>query len=174
MSRAHGLFLVLVLLASGSYAQASFSWAEKKDFQWQDFTGFPDDSSPFAANVNTGVSHRFRIDSTGRLVKGSSTITAYFYPKLSWYKPKQVNAGLLRHERLHFTITELHARIFRKQVAHFKFTTNARIEIKSIYRKIEQKRQKMQTELDRQTQHGLLDEKELIWKEKVNRLLAKY
>jgi hypothetical protein len=174
MPRTYGLLVIFALVTTSSYAQARYPWAEKQHFEWKDFTGFPDAESPYAASVNTGLSQDFSIDHDGKLVLDSLQITAYFYPKLSWYKPKQVNADLLKHERLHFTITELHARMLRKQIARFNFTTNLRSEIRQMYQEIEQKRQKMQIDFDAQTQHGLRAEQELLWEEKVNLLLAKY
>lgn len=174
MSGLFGLLTVFALLAATSHAQVRFSWEEKQLFEWNDLTGFPDAESPYAASVNTGLSLQFSIDPNGKPVAGSLKITAYFYPKLSWYKPGQITAGLLKHERLHFTITELHARMLRKRFARFTFTANARSEIKAIYQEIEQKRQKMQADFDAQTRHGLSAEQELLWEEKVNLLLAKY
>jgi hypothetical protein len=174
MFRRFGKLVLCVLLTTASYGQVRYAYAEKKCFKWEDLTGFPNAESPYAASVNTGLSQHFNIDSDGKLVSGSLQITAYFYPKLSWYKPKQINAGLLKHERLHFTITELHARMLRKQIAEFKFTTDSRSEIRQMYQEIEQKRQKMQADFDEQTQHGLRVEQEHLWEEKVNQLLAKY
>lgn len=174
MSHTFGLLIVIALFATSTYAQVRFSWAEKQHFEWEDLVGFPDAKSLYAASINTGLSQHFNIDPNGKLVSGSLQITAYFYPKLSWCKPEQVNNGLLKHERLHFTITELHARMFRKQIVEFNFTTDSRSEIKQMYQEIEHKRQKMQVDFDNQTQHGLHTDQEFLWKEKVNLLLSKY
>jgi len=174
MLRFYGSLVMLSFLTSTSYAQVRHSWVKKQHFEWEDLTGFPDAESLYAASVNTGFSQDFSIDHDGKLVLSSLQITAYFYPKLSWYKPKQINADLLNHERLHFKITELHARMLRKQITGFNFTANLRSEIRQMYQEIEQKRQKMQADFDGQTQHGLRVEQELLWEQKVNLLLAKY
>ena len=174
MIRTCGLLLIIAFFATSTYAQVRYAWSEKQYFEWEDLVGFPDAESPYAASINTGLSQQFRIDPDGRLVSGSHQITAYFYPKLSWYKPEQVNSGLLQHERLHLKITELHARMFRKQTVGFDFTTNSRSEIRQMYQEIERERQKMQADFDKQTQHGLNADQELVWQEKVNLLLSKY
>lgn len=168
------VLLAVCLVFSPFKTDYRYSYIEKSNFTWNDFKAFPDAESPFAANVNTGISHTYELDNNGKLVPNTSQITAYFYPKLSWYKPDLVSKKLLKHERLHFAISELHARMFQQRVAHFHFTENTQQEIKQLYKEIEQQRQQMQALFDQQTRHGLDTEQEEFWQEKVSRLLAKY
>lgn len=168
------IFLLVFIIVSSFKTDYRYSWDEKSDFVWSDFKAYPDKNSPYAANVHTGLSHTFSTNSRGKLVSGSSQITAYFYPKLSWYKPELVNMSLLNHERLHFKITQLHALCFEDRVKNFTFTENSKQEVNSIYQDIEHNRQKMQQQFDEETHHGLNAEAETKWEHKVDSLLAKY
>ncbi|WP_031427605.1 DUF922 domain-containing protein [Flavimarina sp. Hel_I_48] len=168
------LGMILFFSCATFAQQPRYSWSEKKDFSWADLSGFPDEQSLYAASVNTGISQDFSISFKGGAKLSSLQITAYIYPKLSWYKPGRVNAALLEHERLHFMITEVHARMLKETISKFDFSEDIRSEMNHLYRKIEQKRQKMQQDFDAETRHGLNNQRELFWEEKVNQLLAKY
>ena len=49
-----------------------------------------------------------------------STAQATFDPNTSWVRnPKTASEALLRHEQLHFDITEVYARLMRQKLALF-------------------------------------------------------
>ena len=154
-----------------SNAQVRFSFAEKSDFEWSDLKGSTDTQSPYAASVNTGISYSYVTDHDGVLVKDKSEVTAYLYPKLSWFKPKQTSDRVLRHERTHFAISELHARMLRKGLAELPNSKTAKADVKKIYSEVENSRKSMQKLFDAETQHSLLMEEELAWEQKISEQL---
>ena len=153
---------------------ARMSWRDGHTLSWSDFQGLPSKGSAFSASSNTGISHRFTIKSTGIIDKSKSIIKANFYPKLSWYKPELIDEFTLKHEQTHFDISEVHARMFRKAVAEFRFTRNSKAEIQRIYKRIESSRRKMQSQFDAETEHSVNREAEKLWEVKVQALLHKY
>ncbi|MEE3224931.1 MAG: DUF922 domain-containing protein, partial [Bacteroidota bacterium] len=80
----------------------------------------------------------------------------------------------LKHEQTHFDISEVHARMFRKAVAEFRFTRNSKVEIQKIYKKIESSRRNMQQQFDAETEHSVNREAERRWESNVEALLRKY
>lgn len=153
---------------------ARFSWEAHKPLTWSDFRGAPDRFSKFAATSNTGISHTYSVNSKGYFVANSSQVRANFYPNLSWYIPKLINETTLAHEQTHFDISELHARILRKELSDRRFSHNAKREITAIYENVEKARKAMQYQFDRETNHSVDREKEIIWENYIAKLLAKY
>ena len=153
---------------------ARFSWEAHKPLRWSDFRGAPDHFSKFAATSNTGISHTYSVSSKGYLVANSSQVRANFYPNLSWYIPKLINKTTLAHEQTHFDISELHARILRKELSQRRFSHNAKREITAIYANVEKARKAMQFQFDQETNHSIDLEKEVIWENYIAKLLKKY
>ncbi len=148
-----------------------FSYSEKPEFQWKDLKGRPDRVSPYAALVNTGISQTFMVDSHGFLIKNSVEVTAFFYPKLSWYKPEFVTENLLRHERCHFAISEIHARLLRKMIDQFEFSSHSHRQIDSLYKSVEKQRLDMQAQFDLETLHSQNKNQEKYWEGRIKREL---
>lgn len=141
---------------------------------WNDFKGRPDRLNTYAASTSSGISHGYSINHKGYLVKEDSWVKAYFYPRLSWFRPQKVTAKTLRHEQTHFDISELHARILRKKIAQFTFSHRSKQEIKAIYKEVESSRHKMQEAFDKETRHSMNSEAEAAWERKVAKLLREY
>ena len=163
-----GFILFLAFFIVSDTATVRFSYIEKAHFTWHDFTGKPDKTSPYAASVNTGISQSFITTEKGELIKDSVKITAYFYPKLSWYKPDYVTPLLLEHERNHFAISEIHARILRDKIRGFPFSFRAGEQIDSLYRTVEKARILMQSQYDLETSHSRNENAEKQWQQTIN------
>src|SRR5690606_40361550 len=72
-----------------------------------------------------------------------SSDLSYFNPHLSWVVPASRNDYLLKHEQLHFDITELHARKLRRELANIsveKLGKNAKEVLNAYYEKMEKQR----------------------------------
>ena len=90
--------------------------------------------STAAATTASGISYNFSTSYENNELKVEYTVSAYFYPTRSWYKPEVCNDVTLMHEQLHFDITELYARKMSKQLAETKFTENVKEEVLKIYK----------------------------------------
>ncbi|WP_416440684.1 DUF922 domain-containing protein [Leeuwenhoekiella sp. A16] len=169
-------FLILLLIVSTFVKNdvERVSWSDHKKITWEDFKGTPEAKSVFVASLNSGISHSYSLDKNGYLIKEESEVKAYFYPTLSWYKPELATPSVLRHEQVHFDISELYARKLRMRVANFEFTSNSQKEIKDIYREIEKGRQEMQQAFDKETIHSVYGAAEDFWEKKIAELLKEY
>jgi len=102
------------------------------------------------------------------------SVESFFTPESSWHIPERVTPHILKHEQAHFDISELHARILRKNLAEKKFSKRIKSEIEGIYQEVEQNRRAMQTKFDAETDHSRNAEKEAFWQKYIAQQLAEY
>jgi hypothetical protein len=81
---------------------------------------------------------------------------------------------LLKHESLHFDITELYARQLRQALHETDFTKvkNISSEINKLYTKASQDAEREQERYDKDTEHGLNAAKQQLWNEDIAKRLA--
>ena len=169
------LVIVVISLFFIQDRQETILWSTTNDLEWDDFKANPDLYNNVAAVTASGLSFQYstKKSSTGELIDYNFNIEAHFFPKDSWYKKESVNTTILNHERLHFDITELFARQFRKKLATTKFSKNIDSEIKAIYRNIKIALSKVQNQYDNETNHSRNLEKQKEWEIKINSELQK-
>ncbi|HEY1010275.1 MAG TPA: hypothetical protein VGE58_09200 [Daejeonella sp.] len=108
-------FLLIFCLIFGSVQTQShlIPWSESTKIQWKDFKGTPEANPKLYAMTRSGIY-------TSSLVNGSKlTVVArsVFDKNTSWARQGFDTLRILEHERLHFDITELLARQFKKAVS---------------------------------------------------------
>lgn len=175
------LYLLSFLLFQGIISMAQndaekIFWIED-GLTWNDFQGNVDNSSPFNANTNAGLSFAWGVKNDNGVIELTYEVTSYFNPGLSWVKKDSYNDHLLRHEQLHFDITELHARKLRKKVAEINISQlgkDPRIVITRVYQSVEKERSAMQQKFDRESKHNLDKDAEARWQQFVRAELKKY
>jgi len=150
------------------------AWSQDKPLDWKHFKGSPLTTDTYAASSATGLSQGYELDGNGVLNKSGTKVTAHFYPEFSWYKAKDTSRLLLRHERAHFDITEIHARKLRKRISEFTFTSNSKEEITALYNQVEKERQVMQKQFDQETNHSRNKEQEVAWENIIAKMLENY
>ena len=138
-------------------------WRNDNPLVWDDFRGKPTGSSEYVASTNSGISFSSSYKIREQQITLDYTITAFFYPELSWYREGIVNNRILKHEQTHFNITQLFARKVRKQLTKTSYTKNIQKEIEAIYQTIEKERQELQHRYDYETEHSKNEEKEQQW-----------
>ncbi|MCZ4318788.1 DUF922 domain-containing protein [Aequorivita viscosa] len=170
------LFLayIFLLLSMPQHSTEKLFWKENEKLSWEDFRGKPIPSASFVASTNTGISFEYSYTIKNNDVQVKYSVASFFTPQGSWYIPDRVNLHILKHEQAHFDISELHARILRKNLAGRKFSKKIKSEIESIYKQVEQKRRAMQTKFDAETDHSRNDEKEAFWQKHIAEQLHKY
>lgn len=149
-------------------------WKENKTLTWEDFRGKPIPSASFVASTNTGINFQYSYSLKNNEVEVKYSVESFFYPDKSWFQPGKVNQHILNHEQAHFDISELHARMLRKNLSGKKFSKKVKSEIEGIYRQIEQKRRAMQVKFDAETDHSRNVEKEIIWEKQIEKQLDSY
>ncbi len=149
-------------------------WNENKKLSWEDFRGKPQRTAVFVASSNTGIGFHYSYSLSNGEVEVKYSVESFFYPKQSWYLPEKVSPYILKHEQTHFDISELHARILRKNLDDKNFSKKIKTEIEAIYNETEQQRRAMQTKFDSETAHSRNTEKEIQWENYVAQQLTKY
>jgi hypothetical protein len=98
-------------------------------------------------------------------------ITSYFYPSRSYvFNKRIIDRPFLKHELLHFHITEYHARLLRRQVID-GFNSNTPIDVDDMLDDINAEEAIMQQQYDEETDHGLLVGKQKKWQLRIDSLL---
>ncbi|MGZ3864196.1 MAG: DUF922 domain-containing protein [Bacteroidia bacterium] len=100
-----------------------------------------------------------------------------FYVEAVFVKSKSFLAKntdyVLKHEQMHFDITELYARKCRQMLKNTDFKKVKKImdEITKIYNKVSAEWQKEQAKYDKETEHGLNPVQQQVWNDDVARRL---
>lgn len=148
--------LLTLLLATSIVPDKKFTFQEKPVLTWDDFKGTPPINSHHAASVNSGIAYSYSAKITGKIVQLDFEVHSEFYPQLSWKRDlKENDSQLLRHEQLHWNISELHARILQKAFLNYKPSLSYKRDLQQIFKRVEAARQIMQGRYDRETNHGL-------------------
>ena len=104
----------------------------------------------------------------------SSTVKTVFLPQDSWVQ----NAGkasvtLLRHEQLHFDLTEVHARLLRQKLSTVKLDCqHLNPAFNTLTKNYFSAWQREEGRYDQETNHGLNAEKQKFWETQVRQRLA--
>jgi len=152
----------------------SVAWSDDLQLTWEDFNGKPTYGTTVAAVTASGISFGFSSKTTEtRLVDYSAFVDAQFYPDKSWYVKGRANNVILDHERLHFDITELHARKFRKRIAQAKFTLNISDEMEHIHTAINSELRQTQQKYDQESNHSQDVAEQKKWQRKIKLELEK-
>lgn len=142
-----------------------------KSLEWQDFKGEKSTNNCeglvaiSATNVNYYI-NKYTDDTL--LLK----VVAEFYKNESWKNPEwKLNEYLLQHEQIHFDITEIFARKFRKEVGAIQINKTELNKIADLDAKITKELQVMQDLYDSETNHSILKSKQAEWEVKVSNQL---
>lgn len=110
------IFLVLSNKATPPFNIEAYKnfiiWSKDTNLNWSDFQGMPVENAAEVAMTASSVEYNY-------FTRGNKIgwkVTPKFYPTLSWYLPSSATDKILQHERLHFDITELYARMLRQQL----------------------------------------------------------
>ncbi len=175
MSLVKGFIALLIgaLLIFDNQEEEVVLWDSDFKLQWSDFKGKPQNDRA-AAVTSSGLTYRFSTTKRNNdVVSVDFVVSSYFYPNKSWYRPEVCDAIILSHEQLHFDITELFARKFRKRLQEAKFTNNVKAEVKAIYKQINIELNDFQNLYDLETNFSRNREQQLLWNKKIANALEK-
>jgi hypothetical protein len=140
------------------------TWSDDLQLQWEDFNGTPTRGTTVVAVTASGLSFGFSTKMTEtQLVDYTAFVDAHFYPDKSWYVKERANSVILDHERLHFDITELHARKFKQRIAQTKFDLRINSQMERIHNTITDELRQMQQKYDTETDHSQNVDKQKEW-----------
>lgn len=166
-------YLCFLLLILGSQKKEdSIVWSENYRLQWSDFKADPDQFSDAVAITASGLTFNLSATTTStKLLDYSAKVTAHFYPYQSWCKKEVVDSIVLAHEQLHFDITELHARKFRKLVTQKNFSLNIKKELSQLQNRINKDLKEFQNKYDKESDFSRNVETQKYWQALVNQML---
>lgn len=140
------------------------NWSKNRKLSWDNFKGHPDNSSAFGAISSTGMGYVTDLRKDTMYV----TITCYFSPDKSWVKKKDRKESLLNHEQRHFDLTEIYARLFRKEVKAYSFRfASLNKDLSKVYEEINKKYNQEQSLYDKETEHSKNEQKQEQWDHKI-------
>ncbi len=144
---------------------SSIHWCEGDKLTWKDYRGKPNGQKGYF-HALTAYEIAFNVSMKGSDIEFE--VACDFVPHRSWVKSGKENADLLKHEQLHFDIAEIHARKLRKELMETRITfANLEAKANEIYERHWNNLNKMQEAYDRETDHSIIEEKQLEWDKKV-------
>lgn len=140
------------------------AWDESYKLTWEDFKGKPNKMDGAVAVTSSGITFSYSTRrSNKKVVSFSTEVYAHFYPEQSWYKPERANVHILGHEQLHFDITELHARKFRKRIKLLKASNDVVKELNILHKTTNEDLAALQDKYDAETDFSRNYEAQVKW-----------
>lgn len=158
-------FILFFISFKFSIAQdIELPWRANDKLTWNNFKAAPDYSHPFAAITYSGMSYGFSADVVNGEIYVNYKVNCFFVASKSWVKRRYENdEKLLKHEQLHFDITELYTRKFREELSKMTFTKNVKTEIKALYKRITNEKVSFQEKYDLETDHSKKETAQKRW-----------
>lgn len=168
-------FLIVSILSVLLYQDSPvISWDLNYRLEWSDFKGEPKPQNNSVAVTASGITFSYSSKMTNtQLINYNYTVSADFYPEQSWCLKEKVDNNILNHERLHFDITELHARMFRQRIENTRFTKDIKRQMNCLHEAINKELEALQNRYDAETKHSQNLEKQQEWQEKIISALNK-
>jgi hypothetical protein len=165
------LFLVVVK----STTEDTMTWKASRRLTWTDFKANPNQDSDAVALTASGITFGYSLKTSGeRIMDFSTSVEAHFYPNKSWYLQEKGNAYILGHEQLHFDITELHARMFREQLAQLVVNQNVKEQMQRLHTAINEVLAETQKRYDAQSKHSMDIAAQKKWEAFIQEELKKF
>lgn len=162
------LLLLLALIESNAFKKREkIKWENSSSLSWNNFRGYPNFLSGYAAAVNS----YFEIDN----INDSSDnieVSTIMRAHRSWVKKQHISSDyLLRHEQYHFNISELIARRLRKALRHTPKEKLTKENIQKLYYQYIRELGYTQDFYDLETNHSLEIERQFDWEYIVDSML---
>ena len=177
MKYSFAIFLIFSGLFLQAQEEADKIFWKKEGLTWVHFEAPPDETSTFHANTNAGLSYSWGLKNVNGIIELEYEVKSYFNTMGSWVRKDSRNDHLLKHEQLHFDITELYARKLKKQLAEVNVNAlgkQPREILNRYYKIIDKERTLMQQKYDKETNHSIDKNAQARWQEFVERELNKY
>ncbi|SIT78826.1 DUF922 domain-containing protein [Pontibacter indicus] len=143
------------------------AWSATRKLNWEDFRGIPESSNPHHALTAANLA----VDARCKDNKFYYEVKCVFLPGESWSKNKK-SEKLLAHEQLHFDLTEVHARLLRRQLQELGASCgNLKTNLNSTVGNAFKAWKAEQDQFDKASRHGLDAEVQQDWDERISRRL---
>jgi len=167
-------FFIAIQICGQNKQKDTISYREYSKLKWQDFKDKAPENTHFSASVSTGMSYKWSYSTAAGVPDFEYQIQANLYRNFSWSIYKTGKEAVLKHEQLHYDITELFVRKFRKALSEYTVTRTIRKDVSIMYDAIEAERNNMQLLYDKETNHSLKKEEQIAWEQKIEKLLFEF
>jgi predicted secreted Zn-dependent protease len=172
-SNCHRLRAKVYKVSNPKNYETQIEWSADRKLTWDDFKGESDtiNHPNTLAMTNSGFGYESGIS---MFKEGQIFVQSVFNTNESWVVSEGRNDYVLRHEQIHFDITEIYSRKLRKELSDSKITSNNLLQAKAIFDKVFDELQKRQARYDNETKHGDKKDTQENWEAIVEIELAKY
>ena len=146
------------------------TWSASRPLTWADFKSKPQPIEQMAALTSASIDTEIGCKD----YVFSSRVIAVFIPNESWVRDAaKASPALLRHEQLHFDLTELHARMMRQKLSIAKFDCeHLNPAFQNLSNAMYSGWKREMARYDQETNHGLNSAKQTYWETQVQQRLA--
>ncbi len=139
------------------------AWSSTRKLNWEDFRATPESDNPHHALTAANLA----VDARCKDNKFYYEVKCVFLPGESWSKNKR-SEKLLAHEQLHFDLTEVHARLLRKQLNTLgNSCSNLKTNLNTTVGEAFKAWKAEQSQFDKLSRHGLEAETQQQWTESI-------
>jgi Bacterial protein of unknown function (DUF922) len=154
---------------SSNVAAQEKRWSDA-DLTWLDYKKVLQQSGTHHAFTYSGITFEMFAEKDTVQIK----VYSYFDPSQSWVHPDHRVPSLLSHEQLHFDITELYARMMKKEMSAYFLNPVSEfvqkkldVKVKSIFTRLYNEHMLAQQRYDVETQHGVLSDEQSAWQKDI-------
>ncbi|MEM1322574.1 MAG: hypothetical protein AAGG75_20080 [Bacteroidota bacterium] len=163
------LSVVVLLTGTSTNTPEIIYWDEDYKLSWDDFEGDPRfEYQSISALTSSGIVH-YKGCRDGKIIY---KVQAYFEKHESWVKDEARTDHHLRHEQLHFDITELNARRLRKALKERSFNCGEEQEFEDFVANLLANWENDQRAFDLFTRHSLRRNVQKQWFYKIEMELS--
>ena len=156
------LFLFLILNSKSN--EETMAWRDTYKLNWTNFRGEPKTNTDAVAVTASGITFSYSMSRTNsKIVDFTAIVEAHFYPDKSWYNQSVADAYILKHEQLHFDITELHVRKFRKLISQLIVNNSLKSTLDRLHQNINTQLSVMQNLYDMESNNSINKEQQSKW-----------
>lgn len=156
------------LLVPSIQNEETITWNSEQKLTWDDFKAAPRTDTHAVALTASGITFGYSVQKlNGRIVEFDARISSHFYPNKSWVIKEHANDHILRHEQLHFDITELHVRKLRQAVNKLRASDAIRRQLDELHVEINKQLRRTQEAYDAQTNHSINLEAQKAWEKRI-------
>lgn len=169
------IFLSLFLYFVSPKNEEIISWRDDLKLTWNDFKGTKNMETDAVAVTASGITFGYSVKkANSRIIDFIPLVEAHFYPEKSWVNMTLADDYILAHEQLHFDITELHVRKFRRQLSQVKISNHLNTILDELHKNINKDLAKMQNQYDTESNNSINKESQAKWIAFVEKELKKY
>ncbi|MCJ8165092.1 DUF922 domain-containing protein [Pontibacter sp. E15-1] len=140
-------------------------WSADRRLTWDDFKAVPEAGNPHHALTAANLAVNTKCTQNSFTYQ----VNCVFLPTASWTKNTR-SGKLLRHEQLHFDLTEVYARQLRKELAQLN-CANQKEKLKGTVRDVFARWKTAQQAFDTACAHGLNKAEERVWAANITKRL---